>query len=305
MFENVLTQVIILFLLMMLGVVLTKVKILTENGVKSMTDLVLYTVTPCVIIRSFVRPFDKALLKDLLISFAIGFAVHICFILLSRLLLHSKNINRQRVLQFGVIFSNCGYMSLPLQQAILGDEGVFYAASFIAVFNVFVWSYGITLVSGDKTHLTPKKILINPGLIAVSIGLVIFLLSVPVPEILSKPISFMAELNTPVPMLIIGYHLTKSNLFKSLKDLNCLFAIAIKLILFPLLALGGLYVCGIRGLLLVSTVISCAAPTAANTTMFAAKFSSDTPLSVNMVSLSTLISLISIPLIVTLAQYIA
>ena len=305
MFTQVLTQVIILFILIIIGVILAKTKVLGENGVKNMTDLVLYTVTPCVIVKSFIREFDVAALKNLLLSFLIAILSHIGFILISRILIRDKDESNQAVLQFGTIFSNCGFMSIPLQQALLGDTGVFYCSSYIAIFQLFIWSYGILTMSGDKKYVTPKKLIINPGLIGLGVGLVIFLLSIPIPKIIAEPISYMASLNTPLPMIVIGYHLAHSKLIEGIKNFKCLYAIFIKLFLFPLLTLGVMYVCGIRGIMLVSSVISTSAPTAAITTMFAAKFDRSTSLSVNMVSLSTAFSLISMPIIITLAQYIA
>ena len=212
MFLDVLVQVLILFILILLGVVLTKCKLLNETTVKGMTDIVLLIVTPCVIIKSFIREFDKSVFKNLLISFLIAFLVHLGFIILARLLIHSKKTTSERVLRFSAIFSNCGFMSIPLQQALLGDTGVFYGSSFIAIFNLFIWSYGIISMSGDKKYMTPKKLILNPGLIGISIGLIIFLFSIPMPKIILEPVTYMAGLNTPVPMLIIGYHLTKSNL---------------------------------------------------------------------------------------------
>ncbi len=305
MFIEVFTQVIILLLLILTGFILTKGKILTENGSKSMTDMVLTIVTPCVIIKSFMREYDKALLKSLLIAFLIAFLCHIGFILLSRVLLRSKDISSEKVLQYGVIFSNCGFMSLPLQQSLLGDMGVFYGSSYIAIFNLFIWSYGIILMSGDKKYLSPKKLIINPGIIGLTIGLLIFLLSIPTPRILNDTVSYIASLNTPLPMIIIGYHLANSKISDGIKNIKCIFAIFLKLFAFPLLALGIMYICGIRGTLLVSSLISCSAPTAAITTMFSAKFGRDTSLSVNLVSLSTILSLISMPILITLSQYIA
>ena len=305
MFTQVLTQVIILFILIIIGVILAKTNVLGENGVKNITDLVLYTVTPCVIIKSFIREFDVSALKNLLLSFLIAILSHIGFILISRIIIRDKDASNQVVLQFGTIFSNCGFMSIPLQQALLGDTGVFYCSSYIAIFQLFIWSYGILTMSGDKKYVTPKKLIINPGLIGLGVGLVIFLLSIPVPKIVAEPISYMASLNTPLPMIIIGYHLAHSKLIEGIKNIKCLYAIFIKLFLFPLLTLGIMYICGVRGIMLVSSVISTSAPTAAMATMFAAKFNRNTSLSVNMVSLSTAFSLISMPIIITLAQYVA
>lgn len=304
-FFTVLKQVIVLLLLIALGVLLTKRGIFTEAGVKSMTDLVLLFVTPCVIIKSFIREFDPSTLKAVLISFIAAVGVHVLFIVIGTLLCRSKDEARRRVLRFGVVFTNCGYMSLPLQEAVLGFDGILYGASFIAIFNLIVWSYGITEMSGDRRYISPKKLILNPGIIGLTVGLIIFLASIPVPEVISAPVGYLAALNTPLPMMIIGYHLAQSDLKKALRDWECLLAVGIRLVLMPLIAIGILYLCGLRGSLFVSVVIAACAPTAAITTMFSAKFNKATELSVNMVSLSTVLSLITIPLLVTFAQSIA
>ncbi|MBQ1962247.1 MAG: AEC family transporter, partial [Clostridia bacterium] len=153
-FFTVFKQVFILLLLIALGFLLTKRKIFTDAGVKSMTELVLLFVTPCVIIKSFIREYDPATLKYILISFAAAVGIHLLFIITAHLLFRSKDQRKNCVLRFGVVFTNCGYMSLPLQEAVLGADGVLYGASFIAIFNLIVWSYGITLMSGDKKYIS-------------------------------------------------------------------------------------------------------------------------------------------------------
>ena len=304
-FLNVLTQVVILLILICLGVVLTKTKVLTQKGIASMTDMILYLVTPCVIIKSFMREFDVAVLKKLLFCFLITFLLHIGLIIGANLLIRTKDIKKERVLRFAAIFSNCGYMAIPLQQALIGDEGVFYAAAFIAVFQVFIWSYGVILMSGDRKYISAKKMLINPGVIGLTIGLIFFLLPLEVPKVVSEPISYMASLNTPLPMIVIGYHLANSNLLRGLKDKHCLFTIAVRLIILPLAALGILYLCGVRGNILIAVMICTCMPAATINTMLASKFGGDTESSVNVVSISTVLSLITIPLIVSFTQYIA
>ena len=294
-----------MLILILIGVILAKGKVLSESGVKSMTDMVLYTVTPCVIIKSFIREYDPSTLKKLLISFLIAILAHIGFIILTHLIIHDKDKSKERVLRYGTVFSNCGFMSIPLQQALLGDEGVFYATSYIAIFQLLIWSYGIIVMSGDKKYMSPKKLFLSPGLIGLAIGLIIFLFSVPIPKIIAEPISYMASLNTPLPMIIIGFHLASSNVLDGIKNPKCILAMSLRLVILPLVALAVMYLCSIRGVMLVSSVISCCAPVAAITTMFSAKFGQDTSLSVNFVSLSTVLSLITMPILITLTQYLA
>lgn len=302
MFQTVFTQVVILFILIFIGFILNKLKVLNEVGAKAITDIVLYIATPAVIIKSFIRNFSTQLLKNLGIGFIAGIIAHIIFIVISLLLLRSRDISKQKVLQFGIIFSNCGYMSLPLLQAVLGDDGVFYGATYVAVFQIVIWSYGIFLMGNGFKDITPKKVILSPGIIGFSLAFIIFVLQIPMPSIIRQPINYMASLNTPLPMIVIGYHLANSNVLAGLKDIQLLFATVIKLAVLPLIAIFGFYIFGIRGTMPLAITTCISAPTAAICTMFSSKFGRDTSLSVTMVSLTTLLSVMSMPLIASLAN---
>lgn len=306
MFVEIFTQVLILLILILLGVILTKAKMLSEITVKQMTDVALTIVTPCVIIKSFMRPFDPTLTKNLFIGFLVSIAMHIIYIVLAKVLIREKDIKKEKVLQFGAIFSNCGFMSIPLLESLMGDTGVFYGTSYLAVFNVFVWTYGVLLMGNGVKDLSVKKIVINPGIIGITIALLIFFLNIPIHKVtvIAQPIGFMAGLNTPIPMIIIGYHLANSNILAGLKNLKALFAMFLKLVVFPIITLFGMYFIGIRGELLEAITISASAPIAAITTMFSVKHDRATGLSVSLVSVSTVLSLITMPLIIALAKII-
>ncbi|MBO7519932.1 MAG: AEC family transporter [Clostridia bacterium] len=305
MFLNILLQVGVLLILIALGFVLAKVKMINEVGAKCLTDLVLYAATPCVIVTSFIREFEKSAATGLLISISAAVAAHILFIVLSLSLIRAKDIKRERVLRFAAIFANCGFMALPLQQALLGSEGVFYGSSVVAVFNIFVWSFGVYLMSGDKKYVKPKALAVSPSIIAIAVGIIIFLFSLPVPDILRKPMDFMAGLNTPLPMIVIGYHLAHSDILKGLRDKGAIFATVLRLIIFPAAALLIMYLCGIRGSMLVSLTIAFSSPIAAMTAMFSARFDNDTSLAATIVSMSHIISIITMPPIIYLAQVLA
>ena len=302
---TVFSQVMILMLMIAVGFIAAKTKIMTAEGARCCTDIALIIATPCVIIKSLIREYSKQTMKSLAFAFLITLSVQVLMILLSYLILHSKDKARERVLRFGTIFANCGFMSLPLQQVILGDDGTLYGSAYVIMFNFVAWSFGVFLISGDRKQISPKKLFVNPGLIGLAIGLVIFIFSIPIPKILYSAIDYMSALYTPLPMLIIGYHLAQNNLLTAFKDFKCLFAVFLRMIVYPLAVLGFLYILGIRGTLLVSVVISVSAPVAAFTTMFSSKYGADTPLSVNMVSLSTVAAAVTLPLVITLAQLLA
>ena len=306
MFITVFTQVSVLMLMIAVGFIAAKTGIMTEAGAACCTDIALIIATPCVIIKSLARRFDAAVMKSLLLAVALTLLVQVLMITLGTLLLRSKDLRRQRTLRFGSIFANCGFMSLPLQEVMLGSDGTLYGSAYVIMFNLVVWSYGVYLISGDKRYIQPKKLFVNPGIAGLLIGLIIFVFSVPVPRVLSSTVNYLAAIYTPLPMLIIGYHLSKTNVLKAFKDFQCIIAVLLRLIVYPLVSLGVLYLFGIRGTLLVSAIISLSAPVAAVTTMFSSKFGGgDTALSVDMVSLSTVLSIVTMPAVITLAQLLA
>ena len=212
------TQVFILFILIGIGFVGTKAGIIKKEGVSTITEIMLYIVTPCVIIHAFQRDFEPSLLKGFLIAFGAAILSHVICIILGKLFIQNEDDDKKRLFRFGVIFSNCGFMSLPLLDALLGSEGVFYGASYVAVFNLFLWSYGLVLMDTKGGALSVKKILLNPGVIPVVIGLIFFFTSFRLPNIIGIPVEYLAALNTPVPMLVIGYNVSRLDLKKAMRD---------------------------------------------------------------------------------------
>ena len=300
-FYTVFVQVLILFIFMGFGFVGEKKKLISGEGSKVISDIILYFVTPCLIINSLNIKFDSDKLSGLLICLVAFFVIQIASVLLVCLLFRKDHIST-RVLRFAVVFSNVGYMGLPLQKAVLGDEGVFYGSVCVAAFNVFVWTYGIICMSGDKKQLSVKKLILNPGIIAVTIGIVLFLFSLKLPSPISSAIGSMASLNTPLAMMVIGFNLARSNLLSALKDKRVYLVSFLRLVLVPLVSLLALWALGLRGTLLVSVIIATSAPVAAATTVFSVKYGADTELSVKLVAFTTLLSIFTMSAIVALAQ---
>lgn len=304
-FATVFVQVLILFIFIGCGFVGAKKKFITTEGSKVMSDIILYFVTPCLIINSLNIQFDKAKFKGLLICLVSFMLIQIAAVFISKLLFRKDAEKTLRVLRFATIFSNVGYMGIPLQKAVLGDEGVFYGSVCVAAFNIFVWTYGIICMSGDKKKMSPKALLLNPGIIAVTIGLILFLFSIKLPLPIESAIGSMAELNTPLAMMVIGFNLAGSNVIAALKNKKIYLVTFLRLIAIPLISLFVLYLCGVRGNMLVSIVIAASAPVAAVTTVFSVKYGNDTELSVNLVALTTLLSIITMSAVVAVAQLLA
>lgn len=308
MLENFLVifqQIIILFVLVFAGFCCGKAKLINEQGIKTLTNVVLYLATPCVIITSYMREFSVLLLGDLFISLGLSFLVHIIGIVIAMIAFPAKNrTDKSSVMHYAVVFSNAGYMGLPLQKALLGDAGVFFGASYVAVFNIMCWTYGLWCMSKQSGSFSAKR-LINPGVVSVIIGIIIFVFSIQVPVSVKDALLQLGNLNTPLPMLIIGYYLAKADIVGALKDKNVYIVSILRLIIVPLVCLGVMYLMGIRGTMLVSMVIPAAAPAATATSMFALLCGRDEQTSVNLVSVTTVLSLATMSIIVALSQTIA
>ena len=301
-FTTVFQQIVILFIMIAVGYICSKRGFLSPQTIKELSKFIIYVVTPCIVVESFHRPFDSAMLGRIGIASAAAVGAHVLNIILSRIFIRDEVQNRQVVYQFATIFSNCGFMGLPLQQAILGSDGVFYGAIFIAIFNVFTWTYGFFLMGGVGQRLKLRELVLNPGILGVTVGFIVFVTSFQIPKILLVPIKSFAALNTPLPMVVVGYYLAQITSLRVLKDKNLVKTTIVKLLAAPLLALLLFYLAGIRGLLLTSLVISASAPSAANTVMFSVLFNRDTKLAVTLVSVSVLISLFTMPLVISLAM---
>lgn len=295
-------QVLVLFVLIAVGFFCGKKKILNDTSSSGMTDIVLYVVTPCVMITAFQREFSIDLLGKIAVAVLCAALILTGSILLSVLVLRDKDESRRKVLQFAAVFSNCGFMSLPLQKAILGDDGWFYGSIFVAVFNIFVWTYGLVSMSGDRKQLSIKKLAVNPGIFGVVVALILFVCKINLPYIISQPISYISDLNTPLPMLIIGFYLSKADFKKAFTDIGIYAALAVRLIVIPVAAAVIMSLFHIDPTIVVAFIIASSAPTAATTTMFAAKYSRNVELSVGVVASTTVVSIVTMPLVVAFSQ---
>ena len=300
---NVGTQVLILFVIVAVGFICRKVGILTPNGIKSISDLVVYIVTPANIIVAFCKDFKAELLVGLGKAFLIAFLVYGAATLVAKFVIREKDENKRSVLRFAAAYPNAGYMGIPLQRALLGDIGVFYCAAYIGMFHMYVWTVGVYLLSGDKKQISVKKLLTSPCILAIIIGLLLFFLPVEPPEIVFSPLKSIASLATPLPMMVIGYHLAGSNLGRIMGNGWVHASILIRMVFSPLLAIGLCLLLGFDHDMAISCLIACASSSAAMTTMLATKFNRDAELSAAVVSYSTLLAIITIPLFVSIAGW--
>lgn len=204
MYLLVMKQLITMLLIVLSGFIVAKCFKVGDKEQKFLSKLLLYFINPCLVVSSFNLDFDLLKLKQLGFVAAISLIVHGLMILLGLLFTLSKDEAKHdlNILdRVGTAFTNCGFVGIPLIRGVFGDEGVFYLMGYLIIFNLLIWTYGYHQLSGT---INLKKIITNPNIIAVCIGLVIFCLPVTLPEFIAKPVSMIGDLNTATSMILLG-----------------------------------------------------------------------------------------------------
>ena len=302
---SVASQVAVLFVLMGVGAALRRLKLLGDGAIGGMVNLLMFVVTPCVIVDCFQRPFDQAMLGGLGLAFAFASFGHIALIALSALCLRGGGDTR-RTLRLAAVFSNAGFMGLPLEQAILGPRGVFFGAVYIVVFNLFIWSWGVKTMreecGGGREGLL--KSVFNPGTVGIALGLPLFLTSVRLPAVVAEPVRHLANLNTPVAMVVVGYSLVGVKFGRVARSGGVYAAAALRLFASPLLLVAAMlpFRRWLDADMMLAMVIASSAPVAALVSIFSAKFRRDIDVGVAIVSGTTLASIVTMPVVIALAM---
>ncbi len=298
-------QIITLYLLLLVGFVLGRVKLLDDNAAAALSNIVMYAVTPCMMTLAFQRPLEQETLHNFGLVAGVSVLLHVLFIVSAMLFIHDKNAERCADLRFATVFTNCGFMGYPLMAAMLGSIGVFYGAAYVIVFTVLAWTWGMYVMTGDRSQLRLKPLLLNPGVISVALAMALYLLQITVPEFLMTPIGYMADLNTPLPMLVVGYQLSHADFRVALQGFSSWLAMVLRLLLLPLLSLGICLAMGLPHDLTLVLTIAASAPPAALLSMFPARLGRDTSLPSSLLSVQTAFSALTMPLMVGLAEILS
>lgn len=295
-------KVLALFVMIGVGAVLRRKNTITEQGAQQLNGLLLNLVTPCVIIHAFQIDRETVSLKSLGLMALLAFMSLVVGILVARFCFRRRPEGQRRVMNFAVIYSNSGFMGLPLVQALLGQEGVIYASVYIAVFNVVVWTHGYAMMNGTGEKQPLKSLLLNPGTVGVYIGLPLFLLGWRLPEVLYTPVEAFSALNTPLAMLCIGVYISAVKLKQVFREKALYQVSLLRLCVVPALTLILLWLIQPGRLPFLSCVIQASAPAAGMTVILAARFQRDTVLAAEVTAMSTLLSIATMPVLTTLAD---
>lgn len=283
-------------LLIAIGLVSVKKKLISSSIVKELSNILLYLVVPALLIKSYTKEIKKEELIGLGIAFLLSFLFHVLAIIISKIF---KN---NMIEKLGMIYSNCGFMAFPILSVVLGDKGVFYGAAFVAMFNIMIWTSGLKMLTGDK-KLNLKKAILNPGCIAAMLGIITYLMQIKYPAIISDTMGFLAALNTPLAMICIGALLSHIKWKELLKDINLLKITFIKNIFIPIIFILLIVVLRLPSISetirqVCITIILCGAcPAASSISIIPVSLDMDGKRGAEIVAITTLFSIITLPLV--------
>ena len=198
-------QVLVMFLLILAGYLAVRARVLDAGARQGFSSLLVNLVVPAMIVDSYLIPFAPEILANLVrtalaSAAALGLGLGIALLATRRM-----NDPNRPLLRFAITFSNAGYMGFPLIEALFGVEGLLYASIFNTFFNILLWTAGVALLApGSRGRGSLRQLLTKPALLAVAVGLALYLGQVPVPDLLAQPIGLLGGMNTPLSMLITG-----------------------------------------------------------------------------------------------------
>lgn len=296
-------KIIVMFLIMIIGVVCYKSGLISKEGNKSLSNILLLVVNPCVLFMAFQREFSREIFHKFLISVLFTVIVHIIAIVLANIFIRKNNEDFD-VERLAAIYSNCGFIGIPMITALFGSEGVFYLSTYIIAFNILLWTHGVMTM----TRRCDKGLIIdtlkNPVIIAVILGFICFIARVTVPKPMSETMNFMADLNTPLAMIIAGVTIAQDKVLPALKNVRVYFISALRLVIMPII--GAFVLALFKQDFMVTMIITVAfaCPTAASGTLFAIRYNRNAVYASQIYMVSTVFSVLTVPAVIMLAQKI-
>jgi len=293
-----LKQNLIMLIYLLIGYFLFKKKLVSTQGSGDIGRMLLYIVMPVAIIKAYIIDFSVERLQGLLISFWAAVFSLMLSILISRFAFR----NEEGIERFGAAFSNAGFIGIPLVQMTLGTEAVFYVSSFVALLNILQWTYGVLVMTGDRSVISFQKVRTNPIVISFLVGIALFLLPIPLPQVVESVLGTVSSMNGPLAMIVLGVylaHVPLKSLFTEGIVYRCTF---VRLIVIPVLTLLLMMLVPKEYYLVkMAVLIAASAPVGSNVAIFAQLYEKDYTRAVKEVCMSTLCCIITLPIIVGIA----
>jgi len=302
----IIQQVCIMYLLIIVGIVAFRCNLFNRETASQLSSILVKVVTPAVIIQAFQIKFDSNLAKGLLVAATLSIITHLVGILLSLALVRKSGTSRRYLSdRLAIIFSNCGFIGIPLVFAIFGSIGVFYCSMYMAVYNIFLWTYGVSTFNNSFSPRNLLKVFLSPQIIGTIVGILFFLFSVRLPPMLFSANKYIADLNTPLAMIIVGSYIAQTDVFEAIRDMRLYVISLLRILLVPAILLAVLFFWRVDRNIAGAVFISASCPVGAMTMILADQFDADPVHASRLITISTLLSVLSLPVMLTLFHLIS
>jgi predicted permease len=293
-----------MFLLIGVGFACIRCHIMSEDGARQLSSFLIMVVNPFAIFFSFLRPFSSTLLSKFAWGFFLSIVIHLIYISAATLAFKQDGERTFVMYRMSTVFSNSAFMAIPLLNAVLGGEGVFIGSAYIAVMNAFLWTYGIYLITGDKKTISLKKAFLNPATIAVAAGLAVFCLPFDLKGVLHAAAQYIAGLNTPLAMVVMGMFLSQADIPHALRQRASYHVSLLRLAVVPVVLTLAFSLLPLDRTVQTALLLSASCPTAISVMLFSARFGGDCAGSSGLIAKTTLFSIVSMPLVVAFSEFI-
>ena len=294
----VLKQSVIMFLIACIGIICYKTKIITKDAQKFFSTFVLKVVIPCFAFISFQVELSSELVSGMLSALLLSVVSHILLILLSMIVIRKKEGTEYAIERFSLIYTNCGFMGIPLISGVFGQEGALYATIYLTVFNILVWTHGVMIM---KNQFSLKELLVvlrSPTMIAIFLGILCLVFGIRLPEVARKPLDYIASMNTPLPMTIAGVMIAQNSLLATLKDFRAMVISVLRLLILPIIVFLVLRLIPCDNIVLMSIMLSISCPTATIGTLFAIEHNKNAAYASRIFAITTVLSSVTMPLMI-------
>ena len=302
--NTILDQTIIMLILIMVGVLCFKAHIISRESNKDLSKLVLQVVNPAVIFMSYQTDYKSELVRNLLLTFALSVGSMAILIAAAYIFIRKKEDRETEIERFSAIYSNCGFMGIPLMNALFGMEGVFYLTAYITVFNIIVWTHGIILISGEKDIKKVIKVFYSPTIISIVLGIICFFLKLRLPEVPSRAFNFVVQLNTPLAMIVSGVTMAETDIPELLKNKRVYMVCALRLLLLPAILSVLLSLLPLDEKVCMTVIVAAAAPPAAMCTLQCIRYGRNSVYASELFTAGTVFSVATLPMMVRITEYL-
>ena len=305
MFFNVLQNVLVMLCYMLLAWALVRTHKFEAGHARSFSGLLIYVLGPCMIINAFLNlSYTPDTLKKIAVFFLLTLVVQLLFFGLLYLVLRKRFEDaRYRVLSCGAVLGNVGFLGLPLISTVFPNEPIVtcYSSVYVMSMNLLVFTIGVFLLTGDRRFMSVRSALLNPTSISLLIAVPLFIAGIKLPEVPSSMLSLLSKMVTPVCMFILGMRLSTVPLKKLVTRPFVYVTCVLKLIVYPLFAYTLVYFLPcFSDVVKISLFVLSATPSGAVILSLAELHDAEPELSANVVLLTTILSVITIPLMVLL-----